>query len=455
MLQIRTNYESRIQPVAYVQVIRDPSGNCVTSPRERKQMGRNVAQSVHAWRRRPGNRWLNLLVDGFVAAGIVAVIGLLAWTVLAAIGSNATAGRHNESLSGDFLANFAAGRMVLEGNASDLYDEESISQARDRALGMQTNETNPYLLPPVAAVFFAAFALLPFPTAALTWAAFSVLLLAASIRALWSFSPQPERSVKVFRTAAMAGTWPVAMTLSGGQNGALWLAAYTFGLHHLVKGNHVVAGLVLGLGALKPQLFLGVPVLLLFQRRWQALAAWMATTSVLALVSLALVGTSGARSYLTLLTSESYQVHAVQNAWRMISIPAFLRSTLPSAAGVLSVVVAVVGLGALAYVSARGSLASAYAAAIVVSLAIAPHCFVYDAVILGVPIILMFGRIPDPMPRPILGALWALTWLAGMVTPHPGSPLAASPVAIPWTVAPVVALAIVALHDACRCGASD
>jgi hypothetical protein len=389
------------------------------------------------------------LVDGSVAAGVAAVLGLLAWTVVAAIASSATVGRLGDSLSGDFLTNFAAGRMVLEGNASHLYDEEIISQARDRALGVQTNETNPYLLPPVAAVFFAAFALLPFPTAALAWAVLSVFLLATSIRVLWSFFPRLDRSVMVFRTAAMAGTWPVAMTIMGGQNGAIWLAVYTFGLHHLVKGNQAVAGLILGLGAVKPQLFLGVPVLLLFQRRWQALAAWTTTASALALVSLALAGVTGARSYVAVLMSGSYHVHAAQNAWRMISIPAFLRSTLPSAAGVLTVVITIVGLCALGYVSSRASsLLLAYPAVVLVSIAIAPHCFVYDAVVLAVPIILGFGMFPDRMPRLVLGALWLLTWLAGLVTPRPGSMLAATPLAIPWAVVPVVLLAALALYDA-------
>jgi hypothetical protein len=415
-------------------------------------MGGQIVQGIHSWRRRPGTRWINLLVDGFVAAGVAAVLGVVAWTVVSAVGSGATVGRTGDSLSGDFLTNFAAGRMVLEGDASHLYDEKTISQARDRALGVQTNETNPYLLPPVAAVFFAAFALLPFPTAALAWAALSAFLLAASIRGLWSFFPRLDRSVMIFRTVAMAGTWPVAMTLTGGQNGAIWLAVYTFGLHLLVKGNQAVAGLILGLGAVKPQLFLGVPVLLLFQRRWLALAVWMTTASALGLVSLALVGVAGARSYVDILTSGSYQLHAVQNAWRMISIPAFVRSTLPGAASVLTVVITIVGLCALAYVSSRASsLLLAYPVVVLVSIAIAPHCFVYDAVVLAVPIILGFGMFPDRMPRLVLGALWLLTWLAGLVTPRPGSLLAATPLAIPWVVVPIVLLAALALHNAvCR-----
>jgi hypothetical protein len=71
--------------------------------------------------------------------------------------------------------------------------------------------------------------------------------------------------------------------------------------------------------------------------------------------------------------------------------------------------------------------------------------------VLAVPIILGFGMFPDRMPRLVLGALWLLTWLAGLVTPRPGSLLAATPLAIPWVVVPIVLLAALALHNAvCR-----
>lgn len=95
-------------------------------------MAGRIIQGIRTWRRRPGTHWIDLLVDGFVAAGVVTVLGLLTWTAITAMGSNATAGRHDETLLGDFLTNFAVGRMVLEGDASHLYDEQTIPQARDR-----------------------------------------------------------------------------------------------------------------------------------------------------------------------------------------------------------------------------------------------------------------------------------------------------------------------------------
>ena len=345
-------------------------------------------QGLEAWRRRPGSRWVNLLVDGGVTAGVIAVVGVLIMAMAVAIGSSDTFSAWGDTLSGDFLTNVAAGRMVLMGDGPQLYSADAISSARTQTLGASTAaETNPFLLPPVAAVFFAGFALVPFPAAAFIWAVASAGLMLASVRVLWLFLPASSQAEQIFRTAAMAGTWPVALNLLAGQNGALWLAIYTFGLRFLARGNPALAGLILGLGAVKPQLFLGVPVLLLVQRRWRALASFVATAAVLASASVVIVGLDGARAYAALISSDYYrEALAIPSAWRMISIPAFVRGLAPAAVDALTIVVVVLGLIALGYAVRRAPLGAAYAATVLVSVAVAPHCFAYDGLVLAVPV---------------------------------------------------------------------
>jgi len=235
------------------------------------------------------------------------------------------------------------------------------------------------------------------------------------------------------------------MNLVGGNNAALWLTIYALGARYLLSGRAVAAGLVLGFGSLKPQLFLAVPVLLFAQRRWRALGAFAGVAGVLAATSLALVGFGGARDYVALLTSPAYRAEvAIPNAWRMLSLPAFVRGVFPAASDLIAVVIAIGGLVLLGWAVGRASLPTAYAATVLISVAIDPHCFLYDGMVLAVPILLLVGGPGWGPPGWALAALWLLTWTYLVRTePAPGSFGA-----VPWVVLPLLAITIAALHDA-------
>jgi len=93
--------------------------------------------------------------------------------------------------------------------------------------------------------------------------------------------------------------------------------------------------------------------------------------------------------------------------------------------------------------SVRGAaLPFAVAAAVLVSVAIDPHCFLYDGMVLAVPILLCTGGVGWGAASGALVALWLLTW----TMPFRTLPEIGSIGAIPWVVLPLLVLVVVALR---------
>jgi hypothetical protein len=335
--------------------------------------------------------------------------------------------------------------MVLAGDARDLYDAPVQAAAQKAAINAPLDRPSSFLLPPAAALLFAPFALLPYSVAATLWAVMTVGLIAISPRLIWPLSPLRGQVPSSLAALALIGTFPVGMNIGGGNNAALWLTIYALGARYLLTGRAIAAGLVLGFGALKPQLFLAVPVLLLIQRRWRTLGAFAAVAGLLGAISLALIGAAGAREYVEVLTSDTYHSEvAIPDAWRMLSLPAFVRGVVPGVNDLVTVTIVIGGLVLLGWAVRRAPLPVAFAATVLVSVAIDPHCFLYDGMVLAVPILLRAGGLGWGAPSWALAALWGLTWAVPFRTP----PESGSFGAVPWAVLPVLVLMVAALRDA-------
>jgi hypothetical protein len=396
-------------------------------------------------RQKLGVSWRALLASAGAVAGAV-LLALMLWFGLPQTirGTGITDDDGNRR-GPDFLTHYTAGRMVLAGEARHLYDILVQASAQEAALGAPLDRPSPFLLPAAAALLFVPFALLPYSVAAMLWAVVTVALTAFSLRQVWPLSPLRGRIPGALAALALVGTYPVGMNLVGGNNAALWLTVYALGARYLLTGRAVAAGLVLGFGALKPQLFLAVPVLLLVQRRWRALGAFTGMAALLATISLALIGTAGARQYVAVLTSDSYRDEvAIADAWRMLSLPALVRGVVPGASDLIAVAIVIAGLALLGWTIRCASLPAAYAAAVLVSVAIDPHCFIYDGLVLAVPILLRAGAPGWAAPSWALAALWLLTWTFPFRTP----PAPGSIGAVPWVVLPLLMLMVAALRDA-------
>ncbi len=173
----------------------------------------------------------------------------------------------------DFLVFDAAVHAWREGKLALIYDVDAFSAFQNAGLHFR-----PFLYPPIWLLM-----LLPLGAIAVgkTYAVFMTAT-AAIATALEGWRDWPGWLAVVVSPAA-------AWVVLSGQNTFLSLGLFYGGLHLLPRAP-IAAGVLLGLLAYKPQIWVLVPLALLAARQWKTLAVTLATVAVLALTSLALFG---------------------------------------------------------------------------------------------------------------------------------------------------------------------
>jgi alpha-1,2-mannosyltransferase len=225
-----------------------------------------------------------------------------------------------------------------------------------------------------------------------------------------------------------AAAW-VALT---GQNTFLSLALF-YGGFRLLDSAPAAAGILLGLLAYKPQLWLLVPLALVAARQWRALAWTLGTVAALALASLAVFGpdlwraffepareAGSARLVEEMLTRVSTQIVSLFAAGTILGLPRSVASVLQMAGAVLAV--AAVWIAFRRHPSSPARTALLAAATFLVS----PYTLNYDLLLLMPAVVALFRQGAHegfyPAERLLHLVLWLMP-LGGMILARFGLPL--------------------------------
>lgn len=258
---------------------------------------------------------------------------------------------------------------MLRGQGHDLYNLQA-QFAAQRTFYPQLTGFVPFIRPPVYAGFMQAFALLPLSSSFFVWICLQILAVVACIA--WGVRRWGNEALIL---GAMF--LPAFLGIASGQDCGFILALIVaiFILHE--KGCDVGAGVILGLGLVKFQLFTLWPLMLLIQRRWRILAGASATVVAELLLSFLLVGRSGMAAYVSLLRNANVNSSPeLMINVQSIAINAHLDQTY--------LVVALIVLAVLlcAFLSWKSNFPAGVAAACAASLLISPHSYGYDATFL-------------------------------------------------------------------------
>ena len=188
-----------------------------------------------------------------------------------------------------FVSFYAAGQLSAGGHPALAYDK-TYHYLAEEALTQPGIQSIPFLYPPVYLLLFTPLALLPPLLAFAIFEAATVLfylLVLSRILGEWG-------SAWLVPALAFPATF---WTLGYGQNAFLTAALLGAGTL-LVDRRPAAAGALFGALCYKPHFALLVPVALLADRRWSAIAAAAATAIVLIGVSLTLFGEETWRAYL-------------------------------------------------------------------------------------------------------------------------------------------------------------
>lgn len=369
-----------------------------------------------SWRQFQSGEWLTaarvrayslILLTFYALASVV-------WIALADGLSDA----NGKPLGTDFASFYAAGSMVLDGRAASVYDMAAHYAREQQLFGAHT----PYyawFYPPFFLLLAAPLAAFPYPLALAIWQATTFAGYVAVIRAILLAAPLTRRQTGLGLLAAAA--FPaVFINLGHGQNGFL-TAALLGGALLALPRRPILAGLLFGLLAYKPQFGLVIPVALLAAGQWRTIGAAAITVAALALVTAALFGpdiwtafaASTELSRKVLLQDgdvgfEKLQsVFAVVRMWGGSVSFAYLMQGLASAA--------VIGSVAWIWRKLRDHRIRAAALSAATALA-SPHILDYDLMILGPAIAFMAVAIARRGPKNYEISLLAAAWLVPLVT---------------------------------------
>src|SRR5262245_50493494 len=214
---------------------------------------------------------VKLVAFGLLAASLIASVYLVAT-------SDGLNDRFGRPLGTDFSNVYAAGTYVLDGDAAAPFDPPR-QYAREQAIFGKDTPFYGWHYPPYFLGVAALFAAMPYALALALWQGVTFILYLTAIRAILATGRRRALDDPLWLPIVI-GFPAVFVNLGHGHNGFLTAALFGAALLQLDR-KPVLAGILFGCIAYKPQFGLLIPVVLAASGRWRAFAAAAATVAVL------------------------------------------------------------------------------------------------------------------------------------------------------------------------------
>jgi alpha-1,2-mannosyltransferase len=237
-------------------------------------------EMAHFWQGLRSGKWLTpARARGYslILLGIC-ILATAGWIAA----SDGLIDRNGKPLGTDFSSFYAAGSLVLDGRATDVYNMAAHYAREQQIFGAAT----PYygwLYPPIFLLVATPLALMPYLLALAVWQISTFALYLSVIGVILRRMRVLDIAIGPMWLPIAAGFPAVFINLGHGQNG--FLTAGLFGAALLALATRpIVSGVLFGLLAYKPQLALVMPVALLAAGQWRTVVA--AGVTVIALVGI-------------------------------------------------------------------------------------------------------------------------------------------------------------------------
>ena len=334
-----------------------------------------------------------------------------AFAIIAATHTHNRIGLGGSPLFYDFSVFHTVGAMTNAGHAADVYDDAKMIAAERAAFPGNTLRL-PWNYPPTFQVMLMALGALPYVIAWLVWSA-----------ALYGFYVLLARRLTdvtdhlVFLLLAPGA----AVNLFFGQNGILSTVLVGGGVF-LLGSRPIMAGVLLGIMAYKPQLALLVPFALLAGREWRAFGAAIVSQVALMTLSLIVLGIEPWAAFLYKLAHPAAVFSSSSSDWRAIpSIMIFARTLglAPVAANILHWSIAAAAATATLWIWRQTKDAYARMAMLAAgTVLVTPYLRAYDLFLLVLPVAVLLRAQTGLMEKAILFAAWLAPGLLMFVSPR-------------------------------------
>jgi hypothetical protein len=214
-----------------------------------------------------------------LAAGLM-VFAFLANTAKMVVEINAP-GFDGQAIQIDFTSFWAAAKLGLAGDAASAFNVDLLRDAQQLPSDNSSGDIL-WHYPPGWHILILPLGLMPFSVAFIVY---SVLVFA-----IFAFVLRPLAAPVPGGVALVLAAPSVMAIMNLGNNSLLWIAGLAAAITAMARGRAVLAGLLIGLLTLKPQLGILIPFALAFGGYWRTVLWACIGTALVALLSTAIIG---------------------------------------------------------------------------------------------------------------------------------------------------------------------
>ena len=297
----------------------------------------------------------------------------------------------------DFTAMYAAGRCVVSGLGSRIYDQQVQAGIQQQFASHVKNRLGPlpFTHPPFEAALFAPLGLVSYTTAYWLWNGFSLLALLVFLYLLRPHLPALRDWSKALPVLAGLAFFPVFVCLLQGQDSLLLLLLLGLAFVALKREREFLAGVCLALALFRFQLVLPLLAVLLLRRKWKVLPGFALVAAAWAGVSAAVVGWQQAWNYpRTILQLSRAQAAGAMNPTNMPNLRGIVSALAGegNAAHLLIALISLALVGGAAWLwtsdPAKPEFDLSFALAVVVAIMASYHLMAHDLSLLLLPLLL-------------------------------------------------------------------
>ena len=356
-------------------------------------------------------------------------VGGVLFLIVTSNGLNDFQGR---PLGSDFSNVYAAGTYVLEGRPEAPFDWP-LQYAREKAIFGADTQFYGWHYPPFFLFLAGALATMPYALALAVWQGVTLVLYLFCIRAIVTSTPSPARPETADKSwLLLAVAYPaVLVNLGHGHNGFL-TASLIGGALVVLDRRPMLAGVLFGLVAYKPQFGLLVPLALMASGRWRTFSAAAVTVAALIVVTSFAFGTEVWRAFFdSMHLTRTEVLEAGSTGWHKIqTVFSWVRmwgGSVPLAYAVQGVLTLSIA-GGLVWLWRSDAAYPLKAGALAIGTVLAtPYSLDYDMMVVapGIAFLALDGMARGyfPWERTALALLWFVPLIARGVGEHTKIPL--------------------------------
>jgi hypothetical protein len=322
----------------------------------------------------------------------------------------------------DFTAFYAAGKLINDGMASQLYDLNTISWVEYTAAGGPVGGSGmlPYFNPPFFGLLFSPLAHLSLQQAYQVWNILCLGLLAINSILLWRLARPLATPWRIVLLAGYLSLYPLVFGLRLGQFSLILQLSIAAGFILLRDGRDRWAGASFALLLIKPELVLPIALYLAVKRRWAVFHTLIPLTVAAIAVSIAMIGLKESLEYPGYLMRSTTLSDAGVAPNLMINWAGLIAASFGHGASTVRPIVAgilgLAGIGAVIWLSTRRSrpsqsrVAFEWLALILATMLADPHFYLQDTIIAVPMAVAALAAMTTDVQRAIAGLMMAASW---------------------------------------------